>query len=142
MSVQDCIFCKIIDGQIPATKIYENQNVVAFLDIGPVSEGHTLLIHKEHTCSVADTNPDIMCQLAQALPPLARAVEKAMNADGYNVLCNNGRAAGQLVDHLHFHIIPRKNDDGVFNRWPKFDYTQGQVEKISQKIIQNLSNQV
>jgi histidine triad (HIT) family protein len=138
VDAQDCIFCKIIDGQIPATKIYENQNVVAFLDIGPVSEGHTLLVHKTHTCTLAETEPDMMCRLVEVLPLLAGAIQKAMHADGYNVLCNNGRAAGQLVDHLHFHIIPRKNNDSVFNRWPKFEYPQGRAEEISQKIIQNL----
>ena len=138
MSVDGCIFCKIVDGQIPAAKVYEDQKVLAFLDIGPVSEGHILVIHKQHTLSVAQTNPQILKDIAGVLPMLASAVQKAMNADGYNVLCNNGIAAGQVVEHLHFHIIPRKTDDGVFNRWPAFEYPQGRAEEILHKIIQNL----
>ena len=140
MSVQECIFCKIIAGQIPCTKIYENEHVLAFLDIGPISEGHTLLVHKRHTDSVAETTPEILCQIAEVLPALAKAVKNAMDADGYNVLCNNGAAAGQVVNHLHFHIIPRNNDDGIFNRWPSFEYPQGRADEILQKIVQNLEN--
>lgn len=140
MSVQDCIFCKIIDGQIPAAKVFENQNVVAFLDIGPVSEGHILVVHKQHTPSVSETSPTVLKEIAEVLPKLTSAVEKAMNADGYNLICNNGVAAGQIVEHLHFHIIPRQTDDKVFNRWPSFEYPQGRAEEILQKIVQNLSD--
>lgn len=138
MSHQDCVFCKVVSGQIPSVKIYENDKVLAFLDIGPISEGHTLVIHKQHTTSVANTAPSMMQELAEVLPRLSKAVQKAMDADGYNVLCNNGAAAGQVVEHLHFHIIPRKMNDGVFNRWPSFQYPQGRAEELVQKIIQNL----
>lgn len=139
MSNQDCVFCRIINGQIPAAKVFEDQNVLAFLDIGPVSEGHTLVVHKQHTSSIDQTNSEILKDISGVLPMLTSAVCQAMNADGYNVLCNNGAAAGQVVDHLHFHIIPRKKDDGVFARWPSFQYPQGRADEIVQKIIRNLS---
>jgi histidine triad (HIT) family protein len=140
MSVQECIFCKIIAGQIPCAKLYENDHVLAFLDIGPISEGHTLVVHKQHTDSITATPPEMLRHIADVLPLIAKAVQHAMNADGCNVLCNNGAAAGQVVEHVHFHIIPRKTNDGVFNRWPSFRYPQGRADEILKKIIQNLEN--
>ena len=142
MSIQDCIFCRIIDGQIPAAKVFENQNVLAFLDIGPVSKGHTLVIHKQHTSSVARTDPQILKDIAEVLPVLTSAVQKAMNADGCNILCNNGAAAGQVVDHLHFHIIPRKINDGVFNRWISFEYEDGIINELKQKITTEIRRNI
>lgn len=140
MSHQDCIFCKIVAGDIPCTKIFENEHVLAFLDIGPISEGHTLVISKKHTLCVDQTDPEDVAEIAKILPMLSRSVKQAMGADGYNVLCNNGTAAGQLVEHMHIHIIPRKDDDGVFNRWPSFEYPQGKAEAIAEKIRQNLNH--
>jgi histidine triad (HIT) family protein len=131
---KDCIFCEIAAGRIPCTKIYEDQNVLAFLDIGPVSDGHTLVITKEHCAKVHECNPQLLAAVVAVLPKITAAVSAATGADGYNVLCNNGTAAGQLVKHLHFHIIPRKTNDGVFNHWPAFKYPQGKAEKLAEKI--------
>ncbi|RKY05469.1 MAG: HIT family protein [Planctomycetota bacterium] len=139
MSVQDCIFCKIIDRQVPCTKIYENEHVLAFLDVGPVSEGHVLVVLKEHTTRMDLTDPLAMAEVAKVLPKLAGSVKDAMVADGYNVLCNNGASAGQVVEHMHFHIIPRKENDGVFNQWPSFQYPEGDAEVIAEKIRRNLT---
>lgn len=139
MSVQDCIFCKIIAGQIPCTKIYENDYVLAFLDVGPVSEGHVLVVLKQHTSSVDQTDPLAIAEIAKVLPKLTGSVKKAMAADGYNVLCNNGASAGQVVEHLHFHIIPRKKNDGVFNQWPSFQYPEGKAQAIASKICEKIS---
>ena len=116
MSANDCIFCKIAAGEIPATKIYEDDVVVAFLDIGPVSDGHTLVISRQHFGQLHDCPPELLGQIATRLGKIAKAVSVAMASDGYNVLCNNGRAAGQVVEHLHFHVIPKKAGDDVFNR--------------------------
>jgi histidine triad (HIT) family protein len=134
MQDAECIFCKIIAGQIPATKIYEDDKVLAFLDIGPISEGHTLVVPKQHYQKVHECPSQVLADIGARLAKIAGAVSSAMNADGYNVLCNNGRAAGQLVDHVHFHIIPRMSGDGVFTRWPAFTYPQGKIEKLAQKI--------
>jgi histidine triad (HIT) family protein len=134
----NCIFCKIAAGQILSVKIYEDENVLAFLDVGPISDGHTLVIPKQHYTKVHECPPQILSCVASVLPKVAAAVFGAMQADGYNVLCNNGRAAGQLVEHLHFHIIPRKTGDGVFNHWPAFKYPQGKIEEIAGKICAKL----
>jgi histidine triad (HIT) family protein len=138
MSIQDCIFCRIASGQIPATKIYEDEVVVAFLDIGPISDGHTLVMPRQHFEKVHSCPPELLGQIWTRLGKIAGAVALAVGADGYNVLCNNGRAAGQVVDHLHFHIVPRKTGDGVFAQWPSYKYRPGQVEIIAEKIRKHL----
>ena len=138
MGVGDCIFCKIASGQIPSAKIYEDEVIVAFLDIGPISDGHTLVMPRQHVEKVHSCPPELLGQIWTRLGKIAGAVASAVGADGYNVLCNNGRAAGQVVDHLHFHIVPRKTGDGVFAQWPSYKYRPGQVEIIAEKIRKHL----
>ena len=138
MTSNDCIFCKMVTGEIPVTKIYEDEVVLAFLDIGPLSDGHTLLIPKEHFEKLHDCPSELLGEVCSHLGKIAKAVAGAMNAEGYNVLCNNGASAGQLVGHLHFHIIGRNTGDGVFDRWPASKYRQGQIETIAAKIRENL----
>jgi len=139
VDVQDCVFCKIIAGQIPCLKIYENDHVLAFLDVGPVSDGHTLLVPKQHCTRIDQASDGVMIEIAKVLPAIAGGVRRAMDAEGYNVLCNNGHSAGQIVDHMHFHIIPRNPDDGVFNRWPSYQYPETKPEGIAAKIRENIS---
>lgn len=139
MSDHNCIFCKIIAGQVPCIKIYENDHVLAFLDVHPVSEGHTLVVLKEHTSRVDSTEPLAMAQIGEVLPKLTASIQDAMEADGYNVLCNNGVSAGQVVEHMHFHIVPRKAKDGVFERWPSFQYPDGRAAVIAEKVRKNLA---
>ena len=138
MSVNDCVFCKMVAGQIPVTKIYEDDVVLSFLDIGPVSDGHTLVIPRQHFGELHDCPPQLLGQLGSRLGKIAKAIVGAMNSEGYNVLCNNGKAAGQLVSHVHFHIIPRKEGDGVFDRWPVYEYQQGQAEALTKKICEKI----
>jgi len=138
MSVNDCVFCKMVAGQIPVTKIYEDEVVLSILDIGPVSDGHTLVISKQHFEKLHQCPAEILGRVALHLGRIAAAVVGAMNSDGYNVLCNNGKAAGQLVDHLHFHIVPRKTGDGLFDHWPAYEYDKGRIEQIAADIRENL----
>ena len=138
MSVDDCIFCSMVAGQIPVAKVYEDDVVLAFLDIGPLSDGHTLVIPKQHFENLHDCPAELLADVTSCLGTVAGAVAKAMGCDGYNLLCNNGRAAGQLVEHLHFHIIPRNAGDGIFDRWPSGRYPGGKIEQIAAKIRENL----
>jgi histidine triad (HIT) family protein len=138
MSMDDCIFCKIVAGRIPSVKIYEDEFVFAFLDIGPLSDGHTLVIPKQHFEKLHECPSDVLSRVCARLGEIAKAVSTGMKSDGYNVLCNNGRAAGQLVGHLHFHIIPRNSGDGVFNRWAAYKYPEGKIEAIAAMICKNL----
>ncbi len=137
MGADDCIFCKMVAGQIPVAKVYEDEIVLAFLDIVPISDGHTLVIPKQHFEKLHDCPLELLGEVASRLGNIARAVAAAMDADGYNLLCNNGRAAGQLIEHLHFHIVPRNAGDGIFDRWPSYKYPQGKIEKIADKIREN-----
>jgi len=139
MSADDCLFCKMVTGQIPVTKIYEDETVLAFLDIGPISDGHTLVIPKQHFEKLHDCPAELLGRVFSRLGKIAGAVAAAMDSDGYNLLCNNGRAAGQLIEHLHFHIIPRNTGDRLFSRWPSYEYEDGKIEEIAGTIRENLS---
>lgn len=136
--MENCLFCKIVAGEIPATRVYEDEAVLAFLDIGPISDGHTLVIPKQHCTRVHECDPEILSAVATRLGRIAQAVVEAMDADGYNVLANNGRAAGQLVEHMHFHIIPRKAGDGVLAKWPSHQYPKGRMDEIAARIRSKL----
>jgi len=134
----ECIFCKIIKDDIPAHKLFEDDRVLAFLDIGPLSDGHCLVVPKEHYERLDDCPAEVAAALISKVGPIAQAIIAATDAQGYNVLNNNGRCAGQLVGHVHFHIIPRRAGDGIFTRWPSKQYHQGRAEELIQKIKQNL----
>ena len=114
---QENIFTKIIQGEIPCHKIYEDEYVLAFLDIGPLSDGHTLVIPKEQKAQLDELSDESAAAIGRVLPRLARAVMKATGADSYNILQNNGSAAHQAVLHVHFHIIPKFSDSGLAITW-------------------------
>lgn len=108
----DCVFCKILQGDIPSHVVYENDQVRAFLDIQPVNVGHTLIIPKTHYASFAETPAEIVHALTDAAQQIAPGILKAVRADAFNFSTNNGRAAGQIVFHTHMHLIPRFPADG------------------------------
>ena len=108
----ECPFCKIAAGELPAKKIYENETVVAFLDINPRSPGHTLVIPKEHYETLFDVPADEAAEIFHAVKIIADAVKEGSGADGLSLSQSNYRAAGQIVPHLHFHLIPRFNSEG------------------------------
>ena len=116
---KDCLFCKIISGEIPSAKVYEDEYSFAFLDINPINPGHTLLVPKRHFANLYETSDETLKELTPIIKKLAIAVKKAVSADGINIGMNNDPAAGQLVFHAHFHIIPRHGgrlpDTGVAN---------------------------
>jgi histidine triad (HIT) family protein len=138
MGMDGCVFCKMVAGEIPVARVYEDEAVLAFLDIGPISDGHTLVVPRQHCTRIHECDPELLAEVARRLGKIAEAVVAAMGSDGYNVLSNNGAAAGQVVDHLHFHIIPRKAGDRVFTQWPSYRYRKGQIEEIAARIRQNL----
>jgi histidine triad (HIT) family protein len=126
----DCVFCKILKGEIPAQKVYEDNRIVAILDINPVAQGHTLVLPKEHHETWTDLPADLAADLAKAAQTVARGVVKSTGAEGFNLLMNNKRCSGQAIDHAHFHVIPRKKDDGVKYNWQTRPYEPGQIEKV------------
>lgn len=109
----ECIFCKIVRGEIPAEVVYRDESFIAFLDINPISPGHTLVVPTAHVETLADVAGEWLAGLSGVLPALSRAVMSAAGADGMNLLNNIGRCAGQVVGHVHFHLIPRRTGDAI-----------------------------
>ncbi len=138
MTDSDCIFCRIVAGEIPATKIFEDEFCIAFLDIGPLSEGHVLVIPKVHAETVDQLSADQAGGMLRNLPALTRAVQAATGCEGVNILQNNGVVAHQVVMHVHFHIIPRMPKDEFHFNWPAGSYSQGRAEQLAQAIRDEL----
>jgi histidine triad (HIT) family protein len=130
----DCIFCKIVKGEIPCARIYEDGEVLVFLDINPLSKGHSLVIPKGHFETISDIPEKELFSLAKALKKTSVAIQKATGAHGINITQNNGRAADQLVPHAHFHVIPRFEGDGIRSPHGKQKYAQGEMEETRKKI--------
>jgi len=130
----DCIFCKIIKGEIPCSKIYEDDKILSFLSTMPTSKGHTLVIPKEHYEEVTDLPDDLLKELMIAAKKISKAVMDGTKADGFNIGINTKEAAGQVVMHAHLHIIPRFKDDGL-KPWPTGEYEEGEAEEIIEKIV-------
>src|SRR5262245_1228378 len=103
---QDCLFCRIATGEIPSQKVFESDTALAFLDVSPLAEGHTLVIPKRHVARMDEMPDDDIAQLARLLPRLSRAVIAATGAPGLNILQNNGQESGQAIFHVHIHLIP------------------------------------
>jgi histidine triad (HIT) family protein len=117
MSDQPTIFDRILRGEIPSYKVYEDEHVFAFLDVNPISKGHTLVVPKESKAYLHELSDDSAAAIGRVLPRLSRAVMKATGATAYNVLQNNGSAAHQAVLHVHFHIIPKLSKEGLGIGW-------------------------
>jgi histidine triad (HIT) family protein len=117
MTETETVFDKLLSGEIPCHKVYEDDHVLAFLDIGPLSPGHTLVIPKERKAFLHELSDDAAAALGRVLPRLSRAVTKATGARSYNILQNNGSEAHQVVMHVHFHIIPKTGDAGLGIGW-------------------------
>lgn len=128
--MEECIFCKIIRGEIPSARVLETGDVLAFLDINPVSKGHTLVIPKAHYATFPEMPPEVIAALGQALQEIGEAVKSQLDSAGFNILLNNERAAGQLIDHSHFHLIPRNLGDGVMDWPPVRPYAEGEMEAV------------
>ncbi|KHE67850.1 HIT family protein [Halobacillus sp. BBL2006] len=141
MMSQDCIFCKIIDGDIPSAKVYEDEDVYAFLDISQVTKGHTLVIPKQHTQDIYHTDANVAEKLFSRVPKIASALKETYEPVGLNVLNNNEEAAGQSVFHLHIHLIPRYGkQDGFGAKWEVHsdDYTSEDLQSIAEEINSNI----
>ncbi|MGB9929579.1 MAG: HIT family protein [Methanosarcina sp.] len=140
---ENCLFCKIISGEIPSKKVYEDDTVFAFLDIHPASEGHTLVAPKKHYSNFTDMSAEDVASLFEAARKITAAVEKAFSAQGSNIGINNGEVAGQEVPHVHVHVIPRKKGDGGRGIksivWTEPDITN--LERIAEKIKKALEKE-
>jgi histidine triad (HIT) family protein len=128
------IFDKILDGEIPCHKLYEDEHVLAFLDVGPISRGHSLVIPKERKAFLHELSDEAAAALGSVLPRLCRAVKEATGVDAYNVLQNNGASAHQAVMHVHFHIIPRTAHDGLGVGWSAGELDPAEAAELVEAI--------
>ena len=139
MQKSDCLFCKIVRGEIPCAKLYEDEHVFSFLDIGPLNFGHALVVPKVHCKNLFDFPLEHAQALIMALQKVGRAVMQGAGATGLNVVQNNFADAGQSVFHMHWHLIPRHAGDGVLPWSPKSYASQEDMAGLANRIIENLS---
>ena len=131
----NCIFCDVLSGKLPSYKVYEDEHTFAFLDIHPINRGHTLVIPKEHSANMFQAPASTFLAVMKTAHLLAPKLKQAVGADGINIGINNDKAAGQLVFHLHVHIIPRFIDDG-HGEWHGNPYQEGEINTIKDIVIQ------
>jgi histidine triad (HIT) family protein len=129
----ECIFCKIVKGEIPSYKVYEDEKTLAFLDIHPVNPGHTLVIPKKHSFNILDIGAQDWAAVAETTRKIAKVLHDSLAADGINLNMNNREHAGQVVDHPHVHVLPRYKGDGL-KHWPSGAYKEGEAESVLKKI--------
>lgn len=134
----DCIFCKIIVGEIPSFKIYENDDSFAFMDINPASEGHALVIPKEHAMNVHSISDTAIAATVKTAKKVAAAVDKTLNPEGLNLVQCNGPAAAQSVMHFHMHVLPRANGDELKLNWGLQPGDMDAIGRLAERIRANL----
>ena len=137
--MDNCIFCKIANGEIPAATLYEDENFRVILDLGPASKGHALILPKFHAANIYEL-PDEMAAKAMILAKkMATAMTEALKCDGFNIVQNNGECAGQTVFHFHMHLIPRYKGDNVGITWTPGELSDKDKEEILSKVKEQLS---
>lgn len=134
--MQDCLFCKIVSGEVPSRKVYEDADVIAFLDINPSNPGHTLVVPKKHSENILDADDSAAEKAMAAAKLMAKRLKDRLNAEGINILQNNGRPAGQIVNHLHFHVMPRFANDHIIISYPKIKIEDKDFDEIQKKLAE------
>jgi len=132
--MEECIFCRIANGKIPAAKIYEDKNIMSFLDIMPANKGHCLVVPKKHYETLLDISDEDLKNLILTAKNVAKALSLSIGNGSYNIIMNNGKEAGQLVAHAHIHIIPRFKRDRLRLNWSHKKYDEKEMKEIQEKI--------
>lgn len=132
--MEDCIFCKIVDDKIPSAKVYEDAKVISFLDIMPANKGHCLVVPKNHTQTLMEMSEDDLMATVKAAKKVAKALSLSFGNGSFNIVMNNGKEAGQLVNHAHIHIIPRFQKDRLRIKWSHLKYDGDEIKEYADKI--------
>jgi histidine triad (HIT) family protein len=132
--MSDCVFCKIVAGQIPSTRVYEDEHTLAFMDLGQVNPGHVLVAVKKHAANLFELDEVQAAAVARASTRIARAIKAAFDPEGLSVYQANGKAAGQTVFHYHVHLLPRHQADGMELVWPVKNPPREKLEGYAEKI--------
>jgi len=136
----ECIFCKIIDGEIPAVKVLDEELVIAFMDINPSSKGHMLVVPKRHAENIFEISESDLAAVTNAIKRCAKAVKEALNAEGITILQLNGKASDQIIPHFHIHIIPRWENDGLpVSTWEMKPGDMEEINDIARKVKKNIT---
>lgn len=130
----NCIFCKIIQGVIPSSVVYEDEDFRAILDIAPSHKGHTIVLPKYHAANLLELPDEVASKALPVVKKVAAAIKEETGCDGINILQNNGVAAGQTVFHLHIHVIPRFENDGILPVWAQGSYEEGEATALAERI--------
>lgn len=130
---KECLFCKIARGEIPSKKVYEDKDVIAFLDINPANPGHTLVVPKKHADDITKSNDSDLEKTILVVKKIATDLREKFNALGVNVIQNNGQGAGQIVSHIYFHVIPRFPNDKVLITYQRTPMSENDLEEIKNK---------
>ena len=131
---EKCIFCKIVKGDIPCAKIFEDECVISFLDIAPANKGHALIVTKNHYETLLEVPEECLNDMMLKSKKIAQALSAALGNQGFNILMNNKKVAGQLVPHAHVHIIPRFENDGINLNWRPRKYNDKEIDEFKEKI--------
>ena len=132
--MEDCIFCKIAEKKIPALIVYEDSKVISFLDIMPANKGHCLVVPRSHAATLIEMSDDDLSATIKAAKKVAEAISLSFGNGGFNLVMNNGKNAGQLVDHAHIHIIPRFEKDRLRIKWSHLKYENDEMKEYAEKI--------
>tara|TARA_Y100000034_G_scaffold126930_1_gene178932 strand:- start:318 stop:731 length:414 start_codon:yes stop_codon:yes gene_type:complete len=135
--MNDCIFCKIVEGNAPSNKIYEDDNILAFLDVNPTVKGHALVIPKKHFETILDIDDETLKELIIVTKRVSKAIYDGLGLEGFSIGTNQFEIGGQVVPHLHIHIVPRNKEDGIEN-WPRKKYVSDDEKKEFQDKITRL----
>ncbi|MCR5395965.1 MAG: HIT family protein [Lachnospiraceae bacterium] len=130
MKKEDCIFCKLANGEIPTNSIYEDEDFKVILDASPATKGHALILPKEHFDNIYEVDDSIAAKIFPLAKKLATAMTKKLGCDGFNILQNNGEAAGQTVFHLHVHLLPRYKDEKAILEWDHLEFSDEEMAEI------------
>jgi len=131
---ENCIFCKLANGVFQTNVVYEDEDFTAFLDASPASKGHTLIVPKQHVANVFELSDDLGSKIYPVAKKIATRQKEVFGCDGVNILQNNGPAAGQTVFHLHVHVIPRFDNDGVISDWDHLELSDDEQKEICSKL--------
>ncbi|HHX55927.1 MAG TPA: HIT family protein [Clostridiales bacterium] len=140
MMDNNCVFCKIINNEIPSNVVYEDEDFKVILDNAPATRGHAILLPKKHFSNIYEMDSDTAAKVFTVARKVAKAMKEVLKCSGLNLLQNNGEVAGQTVFHFHLHFIPRYEDDGVVFRWNPSKYQEGEASDIAKEIGDSMIN--
>ena len=136
MKQENCIFCKIIAGEIPSHTLYEDEQFKVILDVGPATKGHALILPKEHYANLYELPEDVAMNVMKLAKKMAQVMTDKLGCDGFNLVQNNGEVAGQTVFHFHMHLIPRYKDDGEILKYNVKSFSQEELAEIKKQITE------